>query len=183
MSGSRYLVIQPIWIRDVKQRKTRQKYPFHSKHWRTVLLVNFNFFEIHAVAGESSPYSSLFLDRSIFRSNFPGMRLPSECYDQSRESNRRPCVTWPELPFFHKRKGILKIDQSEKMPWHSMGVASSYSSAPVQNSLSKDCNFIEIPSPIVAVVDRLKVYWLGQDNDSLLKALWSWRSFRKMLHI
>ena len=41
-------------------------------------------------------------------------------------------VTGPELPFFHKRKGVLKIDQSVKMPWHrlSMGVACSYSSAP-----------------------------------------------------
>ena len=25
-------------------------------------------------------------------------------------------VTAPELPLFHKRKGILKIDQSVKMP-------------------------------------------------------------------
>ena len=25
-------------------------------------------------------------------------------------------VTGPELPFFHKRKGALKIDQSVKMP-------------------------------------------------------------------
>ena len=25
-------------------------------------------------------------------------------------------VTGPELPLFHKRKGILKIDQSVKMP-------------------------------------------------------------------
>ena len=43
-------------------------------------------------------------------------------------SNRRHCVTRAGLPFFHKRKGILKIDQSVKMPWHrlSMGVASSY---------------------------------------------------------
>ena len=41
-------------------------------------------------------------------------------------------VTGPELPFFHKRKGVLKIDQSVKMPLHRlrMGVASSYSSAP-----------------------------------------------------
>ena len=41
-------------------------------------------------------------------------------------------VTGPELPIFYKRKVILKIDQSVKMPWHrlSMGVAGSYSSAP-----------------------------------------------------
>ena len=25
-------------------------------------------------------------------------------------------VTGPETPFFHKRKGMLKIDQSVKMP-------------------------------------------------------------------
>ena len=37
-------------------------------------------------------------------------------------------VTGPELSFFHKRKGILKTDQSVKMPWHrlSMEVACSY---------------------------------------------------------
>ena len=28
----------------------------------------------------------------------------------------RHCVAEPELPFFHKRKGILKIDRSVKMP-------------------------------------------------------------------
>ena len=34
--------------------------------------------------------------------------------------------------FFHKRNGVLKIDQSVKMPWHrlTMGVGSSCSSAP-----------------------------------------------------
>jgi len=41
-------------------------------------------------------------------------------------------VTEPEVPFFHKRKSILKIDRSVKMPWQRlrMGVVSSYSSAP-----------------------------------------------------
>ena len=59
------------------------------------------------------------------------MRLPRECHDQSKETNWRHCVTGPGLHFFHKRKGILKIDQSVKMPWHglSMEVACSYSSA------------------------------------------------------
>ena len=63
------------------------------------------------------------------------MRLPWEYDDQSQETNWRHCVTGPELPLFHKRKGILKIDQSVKMPWHrlSMGVACSWSSAPVQS--------------------------------------------------
>ena len=42
------------------------------------------------------------------------MRLPWENHDQSQETNSRNCVTGPELPFFHKRKGILKIDQSVK---------------------------------------------------------------------
>ena len=43
-------------------------------------------------------------------------------------------VTGPkvELPFFHKRKSSLKIDQSVKMPCYRlrMGVLCSYSSAP-----------------------------------------------------
>ena len=41
-------------------------------------------------------------------------------------------VTGPELPFFHREKGVLKIDQSLKIPCDrfSMGVACSYSSAP-----------------------------------------------------
>ena len=52
----------------------------------------------------------IFTDRFIFRLNFPGMRLPWDCHDQLQENNWRHCVTGPELPFFHKRKIILKID-------------------------------------------------------------------------
>ena len=74
----------------------------------------------------------VFIDRFIFRSNLLWMRLPWECHNQSQDTNWRHCVTGPELPFFHKRKGVPKIDQSVKMPWHRlrMGVASSCSSAP-----------------------------------------------------
>ena len=56
-------------------------------------------------------------------------------HNQSQETNWRHCVTGPELPLFHRRKGELKIDQSVKMPWHrlSMGVASSFSSDPGDN--------------------------------------------------
>ena len=46
----------------------------------------------------------------------------------------RHCVSGSELPFFHKRKGILKIDQPAKMPWRNrlcMRVACSYSSTNV----------------------------------------------------
>jgi len=80
--------------------------------------------------------STIFLSRrfhsNIFRSNLLRMTLPWECHNQSQDTNWRHCVTGPERPFFHRRKGVLKIDQSVKMPWHrlSMGVASSYSSAP-----------------------------------------------------
>ena len=62
------------------------------------------------------------------------MRLPWEYHNQSQDTNWRHCVTGPELPFFHKRKGVLKIDQSVKMSWLSMGVASSCSSAPVDDN-------------------------------------------------
>ena len=74
----------------------------------------------------------VFIDRFIFRSNLLWMRLPWECHNQSHDTNWRHCVTGPELPFFHKRKGVLKIDQSVKMPWHRlrMGVGSSCSPAP-----------------------------------------------------
>ena len=74
----------------------------------------------------------VFIDRFIFRPNLLWMRLPRECHNQSQHTNWRHCATGPELHFFHKRKGVLKIDQSVKMPWHrlSMGVASSCSSAP-----------------------------------------------------
>ena len=77
-------------------------------------------------------FTAFFIDRFIFRSNLLWMRLPWECHNQSQDTNWRHCVTGPELPFFHKRKSVLKIDQSVKMPWHrhSMGIASSCSSAP-----------------------------------------------------
>ena len=61
------------------------------------------------------------------------MRFPWECHDQLQESNCRHCVTGPELPFFHERKGILKIDQpvlkNAVTCRLSMRVACSYSSA------------------------------------------------------
>ena len=70
----------------------------------------------------------VFTDRFIFKSNLLSMRLPRECHNQSQDTYWRPCVTGPELPFFHKRKGILKIDQSVKMPdigleWELQGPA------------------------------------------------------------
>ena len=76
-------------------------------------------------------FHGVFIDGFIFRSNFPGMRLPWEFHDQSQETYWQHCVTGPELPFFHKRKSILKIDQPAKMPWNRlcMGVACSYSLA------------------------------------------------------
>ena len=71
--------------------------------------------------------TDLFLDRISL-----DMRLPWECHNQSQETNWHHWVTRPELPFFHKRKDILKIDQSAKRPWHRLiiGVACSYSLAP-----------------------------------------------------
>ena len=80
----------------------------------------------------NSTILGVFIDRFIFRSNLLWMRLPWECHNQSQDTNWRHCVTGPELTFFHKRKGVLKTDQSVRMPWHrlSMGVASSCSSAP-----------------------------------------------------
>ena len=74
-----------------------------------------------------------FIDRFIFRSNLIWTIVPWECHNQLQDTNWRNCVTGPELLFFHKRKDVLKIDQSVKMPWHrlSMGAATSCSSAPV----------------------------------------------------
>ena len=68
----------------------------------------------------------------MFRSNLLWMRLPWDCHNQPRDTNWRHSVTGLELPFFHKRKGVLKIDQSVKMPWHrlSIRVTSSCWSAP-----------------------------------------------------
>ena len=40
--------------------------------------------------------------RFNFRSNFSRMRLSWESHNKSQETNRRHCVTGPQLPFFHK---------------------------------------------------------------------------------
>ena len=74
----------------------------------------------------------VFIHRFIFKSNPIWMRLPWESHNQSQDTNWRHFVTGPELPFFLKRKGVIKIDLSVKMPWHrlSMGVACSKSLAP-----------------------------------------------------
>ena len=99
--------------------------------WETYIHIN-----LHRSrwVGACNRYSchGVFVDRFTFRSNFPRMRLPWECHDQSQVINGHHCVTRLELPFFPKRKRILKIDQSVKIPWHrlSMGVACSCSSAP-----------------------------------------------------
>ena len=44
------------------------------------------------------------------------MRLRESEHDQLQESNWRHYVIGPQLPFFHKRKGALKMDKSLKMP-------------------------------------------------------------------
>ena len=62
----------------------------------------------------------ILIDRFIFRPNFAGMRLPWGFHDQPHETNSRHYVTEAELPFFHNRRGILKINQSVKMPWHAV---------------------------------------------------------------
>ena len=80
----------------------------------------------------TQPYSchGVFIDRFTLTSNLLWMGLPWERHNQSQDTNWRHCVIRSELLFFHKRKGILKIDQSVKMLWHglSIGVASSCSS-------------------------------------------------------
>ena len=122
-------------------------------HWHTAGRVQTNMLSLVKGVGLKATYtgrslwvgacnSTIFLlrrfHRFIFRSNLLRMRLPRECHNQSQDTNWRHCVTGPELPFFHKRKGVLKIDQSVKMPWHklSMGIASSGSSAPVHTKMS-----------------------------------------------
>ena len=96
-----------------------------------------------------------FVDRFIFRSNLLWMRLPWECHNQSQDTNWRHCVTGPELPFFHRRKGVLEIDQSVKMPWHrlSIGVASSCSSAPASAQFTPwNCNLRTLPHHLLKSV-------------------------------
>ena len=59
----------------------------------------------------------------------------------------RHCLTGPELPVFHKRKGILKIDQSVNMSWHrhGMAVVRSYSSTSVNFAKEENlCSSINI---------------------------------------
>ena len=52
-----------------------------------------------------------------FLIDFPWNEAPvGECHDQSQQTHWRHGVTGPELPFFHKRNGTLKMDQSVKMP-------------------------------------------------------------------
>ena len=64
----------------------------------------------------------------IFRTNFPMNETLVEALTNHKKRIWRHCVNEPELPFFHKRKGILKIDGSVKMLWHrlSIGVVCSY---------------------------------------------------------
>ena len=76
---------------------------------------------LHCIPVTAFSFADLFLDG-----------ISRECHDQSQGTNWRHCVGGTEMPFFCKRKGILKIDQSVKKPWHRlrMGVARSYSLVP-----------------------------------------------------
>ena len=80
--------------------------------------------QLHYISVTAFSSTDLFLDRIYFEWDSRGSAI----------TNHKTLidVTGPELLFFHKRKGVLKIDQSVKILWHrlSMGVASSCSSAP-----------------------------------------------------
>ena len=70
----------------------------------------------------------------------------------------RHYVAGLELPFFHKRKGILKIDQSPKIPWHrlSMGVVCSYSSVPGSEHFAcQDSGLSHIHKLIVSASEKI----------------------------
>ena len=66
--------------------------------------------------------TDLFLDRIFFEWDYRGSAITNH-----KTLLTSHCVTGLELPFFHNRKGVLKIDQSVRMPWHrlSMGIAGS----------------------------------------------------------
>ena len=95
------------------------------------------------------------------------MSLPWECHNQSQDANWRHCVTGPELPFFHKRKGVLIIDQSVKMPWHSpsVGVASSCSSAPFSVYF---CSTLLSPETAMSTMIVSRSVWMVKSHYSLL---------------
>ena len=59
----------------------------------------------------------ILIDRFIFRSNFPGTRLPWECHDQLQVIDVTASLDWNCLSFTNEKCG-LKIYQSVKMPWH-----------------------------------------------------------------
>jgi len=50
----------------------------------------------------------IFKDQSIFRSNFPGMKLPWECHDQSLETNLTSLRHWSGTAFLSQKKRYTK---------------------------------------------------------------------------
>ena len=93
-----------------------EKYAHLSREWKHSIFISEAYEQEHATPLYFC--HGVFIDQFIFRSNLLWMRLPWECRNQSQDTNWRHCVLGPELRFFFKRKGILKIDQSAKMPWH-----------------------------------------------------------------
>ena len=83
------------------------------------------------------------------------MRGPWECHDQSQETNWQHCVTGPELPYLHERKGILKINQSVKMPWHTLSMGVDPTSFQL---LYKSC-IIKLPYPTYPCMPLLISSW------------------------
>ena len=60
--------------------------------------------QLHYIAVTAFSETDLFLDRISLEWDFHGSAI----------TNHEHCVTGPELSFFHKRKGVLKIDQFVK---------------------------------------------------------------------
>ena len=119
-----------------KKMKSTARYVFHATYWVFVhgfTISTSRHKQLKLIQSRSrwvrECNCTIFSSAGSFLDRFPWMRLPWECRDQSQETNCRLCVNGPELPFLHKRKGILKIDQYVKMPWHRLS-----SSAPVQRN-------------------------------------------------
>ena len=89
--------------------------------------------QLHYISVTAFSWTDLFLNRIYFEWDSRGSAITNHktLIDVTALLDRN-CLS------LHKRKGVLKIDQSVKMPWHrlSMGVANSCSSAPDKTRLS-----------------------------------------------
>ena len=97
------IIVIVLTRNDFEIHETRNISDRNRRFGASCAIINFN----QEPMSRSMQLHYVFIDRYIFRSNFPGIRLPWEYHNQSQETNWRHCVTGPETAFLSQKKKVF----------------------------------------------------------------------------